>query len=78
MIEFKLGSNTQLKRNLKNQVPTYEAAEQTDKSVKVIICYTVKDHARVQKILKELKLDTAESIVVIDARRDNKPSASKV
>ena len=36
LIEFKLGSNSQLKRNLQNQVKIYEAANRTKKSVKVI------------------------------------------
>lgn len=77
LIEFKLGSNTQLERNLNNQVAIYEAANDTRSSVKVIICYTEKDHTRVQRILKKLKLEQEESIIVIDARSDNKPSASR-
>ncbi len=77
LIEFKLGSNKRLKHGLSKQVPVYEAANQTNQTVKVIICYTMKDQQRVAKILKELKLKDAENIVVIDARRDNKPSASR-
>ena len=77
LIEFKLGSNTQLKRNLERQVAIYEAANQTRSSVKVIVCYTARDQGRVARILKELKLENEESIVVIDARNDNKPSGSK-
>ncbi|MEJ7784719.1 MAG: hypothetical protein WKF96_07945 [Solirubrobacteraceae bacterium] len=77
LIEFKLASNSQLKRNLEQQVAIYEAANQTDASVKVIVSYTSQQERRVKKILRELELDTDESIVVIDARADNKPSASK-
>lgn len=77
LIEFKLGSNSHLKRNLEKQLPVYEAANQTSSSLKVIVCYTASDQARVSKILRELKLLGEESIIVIDARRDNKPSASK-
>lgn len=77
LIEFKLASNTRLKRNLEKQVAIYEAANQTRTSVKVIICYTAADQERVRKILKELKLEDEPSIVVIDARSDNKPSGSK-
>jgi hypothetical protein len=77
LIEFKLGSNTQLKRNLENQVAIYEKANGTWTSVKVIVYYTAKDEKRVRKILRELKLDKEKSIVLIDARSDNKPSASK-
>lgn len=77
LIEFKLGSNKALKRNLEKQVTIYEAANRTHSSVKVIVFYTVDDEKRVTKILKELGLENDESIVLIDARADNKPSASK-
>jgi hypothetical protein len=43
----------------------------------VIICYTEADQKKLSKVLVELELDKDESIVVIDARSDNKPSASK-
>lgn len=77
LIEFKLGSNTQLKRNLEKQVEIYEKANRTSMSVKVIVYYTGKDERRVRTILKDLKLDKEPSIILIDARSDNKPSASK-
>ena len=77
LIEFKLGSNKQLKRNLEKQVAVYEAANGTRSSVKAIVCYTAGQERRVVKVLKELKLDAEKSVVVIDARSDNKPSASK-
>jgi hypothetical protein len=76
LIEFKLGSNTALKRNLEKQLPIYQDANRTRSAVKVIVSYTATDQARVQRILKELTLENEESIVLIDARRDNKPSAS--
>ena len=77
LIEFKLASHARLKRNLEKQVAIYEAANRTRRSVKVIICYTQADQQRVRKILQELQLETEPSVVVIDARSDNKPSASK-
>src|ERR1019366_10475848 len=73
LIEFKLASNSQLKRNLQKQVEIYEKANQTVTSVKVIICYTEAAQARVTAILKDLKLTQREDIVVIDARSDDKP-----
>ena len=76
LIEFKLGSNRSLKRNLEKQVAIYEAANRTRSSVKVIVFYTEADELRVGKILRELQLEGEESIVLIDARSDNKPSAS--
>jgi hypothetical protein len=76
LIEFKLGSNKSLKRNLEKQVAIYEAANRTRTSVKVILYYTAEDELRVRTILNELGLANEESIVLIDARADNKPSAS--
>jgi hypothetical protein len=76
LIEFKLGSNKQLKRNLQNQIEIYKAANRTPDAVKAIVYYTAQDEARVVKILKELGIEGEEPIVLIDARSDNKPSAS--
>jgi hypothetical protein len=77
LIEFKLASNGSLKRNLEKQVAVYEAANRTKNSVKVIVSYTAAEQARVARILKQLKLVGDDSVVLIDARSDNKPSASK-
>ncbi len=77
LIEFKLASNSSLKRNMEKQIAIYEAANRTHTSVKVIVCYTAAEQAKVARILKQLKLEGDESVVVIDARFDNKPSASK-
>lgn len=77
LIEFKLASNTSLKRNLEKQVAIYQDANRTRKTVKVIICYTAADQKRVAGVLKALKSENERSIVIIDARSDNKPSASK-
>jgi hypothetical protein len=77
LIEFKLASNTALKRNLEKQVAIYQAANQTRTAVKVIVIYTAAESDKVDRILRELKLEGEESIVLIDARNDNKPSASK-
>jgi hypothetical protein len=44
---------------------------------KVTICYTAAHQTKVAKIIRDLKLGDREDIVVIDARSDNKPSASK-
>ena len=76
LIEFKLASNTALKKNLQKQVAIYEKANGTRLSVKVIVCYTERHQDRVNAILNELGLHGEESIVLIDARNDNKPSAS--
>ncbi|MHA7156176.1 hypothetical protein [Arthrobacter sp. TMN-50] len=77
LVEMKLGKNSQLKRNLEHQVPIYEAANNTNKSFKLILCYTAEEIVRVQTVLRELNLHESPNVFVIDARNDNKPSASK-
>ncbi len=77
LVEFKLASNTQLERNLQNQVEIYQKASDTSHSIKVIIYYTLHELFRVRRVLQKLKLSEDPNIVLIDARRDNKPSASK-
>lgn len=76
LIEFKLAGNSKLKQNLKKQVEIYEKANDTKKSIKVILFFTEKEKEKVDKILKELKLTNDDSIVLIDAI-NNKVSASK-
>jgi hypothetical protein len=78
LVEFKLASNTQLKRNLQNQVAVYEKANQTSNSLKVILYFDNSEYMKVNKILKELSLDSDPNIILIDAGCDNKKSASKV
>lgn len=76
LIEFKLASNSKLKQNLAKQVEVYEKANNTKKSIKAILYFDATEYNKVQKTLKELKLDKAENIILIDAGR--KPSASNV
>lgn len=76
LIEFKLARSTSLKRNLANQVDVYMRANKTKSAVTVILCYTEQDQERVARVLADLPVEKLESIVVIDARADNKPSAS--
>jgi hypothetical protein len=78
LIEFKLASNSHLKRNLKNQVEVYEKANDTLNSIKVIISYTATHEEKVRRTLSDLGLSDDKNIVLIDARSDNKPSASTV
>jgi hypothetical protein len=76
LVEFKLASNTKLKQNLANQVKVYEKANRTPKSLKVILYFDNNELKKVKRILKELKLESDPSIVLIDAGR--KISASNV
>lgn len=77
LVEFKLASNSKLKQNLKNQVKIYEKANDTNKSIKVIIYFTQKEKERVDKIIKELNLNNDDTIILINAI-NNKKSASNV
>lgn len=77
LVEFKLAKNTKLKQNLKNQVKIYEAANNANQSLKVIMYFTEREKELVLSILEELKLQDDENIILIDAC-DNKPSASNV
>ncbi len=78
LVEFKLASNSKLKKNLKNQVEVYKAANKTDKAIKVIMCFSETEIAKVSDILNELDLARDTNVVVIDADASNKTSASNV
>jgi hypothetical protein len=77
VVELKLAKNTSLKKNLQNQVQLYQAASSAGHAIKIIVYFSRQELLRVQKILKELNLTDHKDIVLIDARSDNKPSASK-
>ncbi len=77
VVEFKLARNSRLKANLEKQVEIYKKASDARRAIKVIIYFRRVELLRVQRILKELKLENDEDIVLIDARKDNKPSASR-
>lgn len=76
LIEFKLASNNKLKRNLEKQVDIYKAANNTQKSITVIMHFSHSELQKVLRYLEDLSLSTAENIILIDASQDNKPSAS--
>lgn len=76
LIEFKLASNTSLKKNLQNQVEAYKTASETKNSIKVIMFFDDKEQEKVLRILEELELSTSPEIYLIDA--SPKQSASKI
>lgn len=76
LIEFKLASNKKLKQNLENQVEIYKRANRTPKALTVITCFSENEQLKVERILRELKREADPNVILIDARRDNKPSAS--
>ncbi|MBN1818974.1 MAG: hypothetical protein JW828_16555 [Sedimentisphaerales bacterium] len=77
LVEFKLASNSQLKRNLSKQLEIYKKASDSPTGFKVIIYFTEEEYERVDSILKDLKLKDSLDIILIDGRADNKPSGSK-
>jgi hypothetical protein len=77
LVEFKLASNTELRRNLEKQVEIYKAASDAPNALKVILFFTEQEHAKLLRILKELALEKNPDIVLIDGRADNKPSGSR-
>jgi len=78
LVEFKLASNAQLANNLEHQTAAYQKAHRTKKVVKVIMYYTEVELAKVDSVLRQLGLENDKSVVLIDARSDNKESASKI
>lgn len=76
LVEFKLASNSKLKQNLEKQVEVYKAANQTDKSIKVILYFNEAELVKTLKIMKELELKEGKELVLIDAQASNKPSGS--
>jgi hypothetical protein len=76
LVEFKLASNSKLKQNLAKQVEVYEAANETKKSIKVILYFTDGELEKTLKVLKDLELIQSKKLILIDARATNKPSGS--
>ena len=75
IVEFKLASNSSLKKNLAHQLEVYQAANNTGFGVKVIMFFNTEELNRVNGILRELNLDNQHNVIMIDARQ--KASASK-
>ncbi len=77
IVEFKLASNTQLKRNLLKQLEIYKKASDSGVGFKVIIYFSEQEYIRVRGILRELKMEHNPHVILVDACTENKPSASK-
>ena len=77
IVEFKLATNPQLKRNLQNQVQIYKKASDAKTGFKVIFFFSESEEIKVIGILQELRLLNDPNVILVDARKDNKPSASK-
>ncbi len=78
LIEFKLASSGSLKDNLKNQLEKYKEVNKTKKGIWIIIFFTADEEFKLKTILRELEMDKVEGIILVDARLDNKITASKI
>jgi len=78
IIEFKLAKNSSLAKNLKHQVEAYQKASDAKHALKVIVFFTAEEEAKTHAVLRDLGLEGHPDIVLIDARNDNKPSASRL
>ena len=56
----------------------YKAASETEQAIKVIMFFSEEEYEKICAILNELELVSCEDIILIDARDDNKESASNV
>lgn len=77
LVEFKLASNSKLKKNLANQVEIYKKANCTNHAIKVILYFTDEEYAKVTGVLNDLNLQECDDIILINAI-GNKTSASNV
>lgn len=78
LVEFKLAGNKKLKQNLKHQVEVYKDANQTKKAIKVILFFSISEYQKTKRVLNELDLREGKEVILIDAQRENKTSASNV
>lgn len=76
LVEMKIAKNSKLEANLQKQVEVYQAAADAERGIKAIIYFSYSQLTRVRNILRRLKLEDSPDIVLLDARGDNKPSAS--
>ena len=77
LVEFKLASNSQLSRNLQKQLEIYKKASDAEKGYKVIFYFSKPELDKVHRTLKDLNMTDDPYIILVDARKDNKPSGSK-
>jgi hypothetical protein len=77
LVEMKLAKNTSLERNLAKQVGVYQRASDAERGIKVIIFFSADEERRALEIIDRLGLTDNPDVVLIDARRDNKPSGSR-
>jgi len=78
IVEFKLAKNTALPRNLQHQAEAYKKAADAQHALKVIVYFTASEESKLRKLLRSMGLDRHSDVITIDARSDNKASASRL
>ena len=76
LVEFKLASNRKLEVNLQHQTAIYQMSSDAQTAIYAIVYFTEDQLTRVHAILKRLGRTGDKDILLIDARSDNKQSAS--
>jgi hypothetical protein len=76
VVEFKYAGSSKLQRNLKNQNGIYRRSCDARMAIFVIIFFTETERGRALRVLSECQQRHDQRIVLIDARRDNKPTGS--
>ena len=77
IVEFKLAKSSSIKRNLEKQVEIYKKASKSIADIKVILCYTEFEVAKIKNMVSRITKSKTipENVVIIDA--SPKISASK-
>lgn len=78
LIEFKLARSSSLEKNLLKQLKKYQEVDKVEKGIWVIVFFTAAEEQRVRAILEKHKLQDDPNYILVDARKDNKQSASKL
>lgn len=78
IVELKLASNSGLAKNLRFQAEAYKKASNAQHAIKVILFYSAAERTKTLGILDRIGLAKSPDVVPIDARGDNKPSASRI
>lgn len=80
LIEMKLAKSSKLKQGFEHQLPAYLKAQQVKHGYYIVVSYSKKELARVEKVFEEVKSkqgDLQGQVIIIDAIRE-KPSASNL
>jgi len=78
IIEFKLAGSSSLEKNKINQLEKYKEVNKTKNGIWVIVFFTSEENDKVLNILKRNNLEDNKNYILVDARQDNKITASKI